>query len=69
MLKEIFVHTDKQSLYSLIFDIRYQYTSHTTSFEELLVLKNHYFEKYEVVLKREGVVESYANEFCKLLNI
>jgi hypothetical protein len=78
MLKEIFTQSDEECLDSLMFDIRYQYALHTTSFEEQPVSKNslsnfrtavyRYNEKHGVDLIQEEV-ESHAKEFTKLLNI
>jgi len=78
MLKEIFTQSDEECLDSLIFDIRYQYALHTTSFEEQPVSKNslsnfrravyHYNEEHGVDLIQEEI-ESHAKEFAKLLNI
>ena len=40
MLKEIFTQSDEEAIHSLLFDIRYQYALHTTSFEEQPISKN-----------------------------
>jgi hypothetical protein len=40
MLKEIFTQSDEECLDSLMFDTRYQYALHTTSFKEQSVSKN-----------------------------
>lgn len=78
MLKEIFTQSDEECLDSLIFDIRYQYALHTTSFEEQPVSKNslsnfcravyRYNEKYGVDLIQEEI-GGHAKKFAKLLNI
>jgi len=78
MLREIFGQSDAEALDSLIFDIRFQYALHTTSFEEQPVSKNSlsnfrtavykYNEEHGVDLIQEEV-ESDAKEFSKLLNI
>ncbi len=78
MLKEIFGQSDKEALDSLMFDIRYQYALHTTSYEEQPVSKNSLTNFRTVVYKyneEHGVdiiqeeFESYAKEFAKYLNI
>lgn len=78
MLKEIFTQSDEESLDSLMFDVRYQYALHTSSFEEQPISKNslsnfrtavyRYNEEHGVDLIQEEV-ESHAKEFAKLLNI
>lgn len=78
MLKEIFTQSDEECLDSLMFDIRYQYALHTTSFKEQPVSKNslsnfrtavyRYNEEHGVDLIQEEI-ESHAKEFAKLLNI
>ena len=40
ILRETFNQSDEESLNSLMFDIRYQYALHTTSFQEQPVSKN-----------------------------
>lgn len=78
MLREIFSQTDEEAIDSLIFDIRYQYALHTTSFEEQPVSKNSLSNFRSAVYKyneEHGVdliqaeIESHAKEFAKLLNI
>ena len=78
MLKEIFTQSDEEALDSLMFDIRYQYALHTTSFNEQPVSKNslsnfrtaiyRYNEENNVDLIQEEI-ESHASEFSKILNI
>jgi len=78
MLKEIFTQSDEEAINSLLFDIRYQYALHTTSFKEQPISKNsltnfrtavyRYNEEHGVDLIQEEI-ESHANEFTKLLNI
>lgn len=78
MLREIFSQSDEEAIDSLIFDVRYQYALHTTSFEEQPVSKNSlsnfrtavykYNEEHSVDLIQEEI-ESQAKEFAKLLNI
>ena len=78
MLKEIFTQSDEEALDSLIFDVRYQYALHTTSFKEQPISKNSltnfrtavykYNEEHGVDLIQEEF-ESHAKEFAKLLNI
>lgn len=78
MIREIFSQSDEEALQSLMFDIRYQYALHTTSFEEQPISKNSltnirtavykYYEQTGVDLIQEEV-ESHAKEFSKLLNI
>ena len=78
MLKEIFTQSDEEAIHSLLFDVRYQYALHTTSFEEQPVSKNsltnfrtavyRYNEEHGVDLIQEEI-ESHAKEFAKLLNI
>ena len=40
ILREIFNQSDKDALNSLLFDLRYQYALHTTSFPEQPISKN-----------------------------
>ena len=78
MLKEIFTQSDEECIYSLMFDLRYQYALRTTSFEEQPISKNSlsnfraaiykYNEDNGVDLIQEEV-ESHAKEFAKILNI
>lgn len=78
MLKEIFSQSDEECIYSLMFDIRYQYALRTTSFEEQPISKNSlsnfraalykYNEENGVDLIQEEI-ESHAKEFAKILNI
>lgn len=78
MLKEIFGQSDTEAMESLMFDIRYQYALHTTSFEEQPISKNSlsnfrvavykYNEEHGVDLIQEEI-ESHAKEFKKILNI
>ena len=78
ILKEIFTQTDEECIDSLMFDVRYQYALHTTSFKEQPISKNslsnfrmavyRYNEKHGVDIIQEEI-ESHAKEFTKLLNI
>lgn len=78
ILKEIFSQSDEECLDSLMFDIRYQYALHTTSFKEQPVSKNsltnfrtavyRYNEEHGVDLIQEEI-ESHAKKFAELLNI
>lgn len=78
MLKEIFTQSDEECIDSLMFDLRYQFALHTTSFEEQPISKNslsnfrtavyRYNEENGVDLIQEEI-ESHAKEFTKLLNI
>lgn len=78
MLKEIFGQSDEEAIESLLFDIRYQYALHTTSFKEQPVSKNSltnfrtavyaYNEAHGTDLIKEEF-ESHAKEFSKILNI
>lgn len=78
MLKEIFGQSDEEALESLLFDIRYQYALHTTSYEDQPVSKNSltnfrtavykYNEEHGTDLIKEEF-ESHAKEFSKMLNI
>ena len=78
MLKEIFCQSDDEAMQSLMFDIRYQYALHTTSFKEQPISKNSlsnfrvaiykYNEEHGVDLIQEEI-ESHAREFKKMLNI
>jgi hypothetical protein len=78
MLKEIFGQSDEEAIESLLFDIRYQYALHTTSFKEQPVSKNSltnfrtavyaYNEEHGTDLIKEEF-ESHAKEFSKILNI
>jgi hypothetical protein len=78
MLREIFSQSDEEALDSLMFDARYQYALHTSSFEEQPISKNSltnfrsavykYNEEHSVDLIQEEI-ESHAKEFAKILNI
>jgi len=78
MLKEIFSQSDEECIDSLMFDIRYQYALHSTSFKEQPISKNslsnfrtavyRYNEEHGVDLIQEEI-ESHAKAFAKLLNI
>jgi hypothetical protein len=78
MLREIFRQSDEEALDSLMFDVRYQYALHTTSFKEQPVSKNsltnfrsavsRYNEEHGTDLIQEEI-ESHAETFSKLLNI
>ena len=78
MLKEVFGQSDEEAIESLLFDIRYQYALHTTSYKEQPVSKNSltnfrtavytYNEEHGTDLIKEEF-ESHAKEFSKMLNI
>lgn len=78
MLKELFTQSDVEVMESMVFDIRYQYALHTTSYEEQPISKNslsnfrvaiyNYNEEHGVDLMQEEI-ESHAQEFKKILNI
>jgi len=78
ILREIFNQSDEEALNSLMFDIRYQYALHTTSFSEQPVSKNsltnfraavyRYNQEHEVDLIQEEI-EVQAKSFSKLLKI
>jgi len=78
ILREIFNQSDEEALHSLIFDIRYQYALHTTSFAEQPVSKNsltnfraavyRYNQEHGVDLIQEEI-EAQAKSFSKLLKI
>lgn len=78
ILKEIFGQSDEEALESLLFDIRYQYALHTTSYEDQPVSKNSltnfrtavykYNEEHGADLIKEEF-ESHAKEFSKMLHI
>ncbi|MBA3063439.1 transposase [bacterium] len=78
ILREIFNQSDEEALNSLMFDIRYQYALHTTSFQEQPVSKNSltnfraavysYNQEHGIDLIQEEI-ESHAQQFSKLLKI
>lgn len=78
MLREIFSQSDVEAIESLMFDVRYQYALHTSSFSEQPVSKNslsnfrtavyRYNEVHNVDLIQEEI-ESHAKAFAKLLKI
>jgi hypothetical protein len=78
ILREIFNQSDEEALNALMFDIRYQYALHTTSFPEQPVSKNSltnfraavykYNQEHGVDLIQEEI-ESHAQQFSKLLKI
>jgi hypothetical protein len=78
MLKEIFDQSDEDAIHSLLFDFRYQYALHTTSYEEQPISKNslsnfrtavyRYNEEHDVDIIQEEI-EEHAKEFSKLLKI
>jgi len=78
MLKEIFGQSDAEIMESMVFDIRYQYALHTTSYEEQPISRNSlsnfrvaiykYNEEHGIDLLQEEI-ESHAKEFKKVLNI
>jgi len=78
ILREIFNQSDEEALHSLLFDIRYQYALHTTSFAEQPVSKNsltnfraavyRYNQKHGIDLIQQEI-EAQAKGFSKLLKI
>jgi hypothetical protein len=78
ILREVFGQSDEEALYSLMFDIRYQYALHTTSFAEQPVSKNsltnfrvavyQYNQEHGVDLIQEEIEEE-AKSFSELLKI
>jgi hypothetical protein len=78
ILIEIFNQSDEEALNALMFDVRYQYALHTTSFQEQPVSKNSltnfraavysYNQEHGVDLIQEEI-ESHAQQFSKLLKI
>jgi hypothetical protein len=78
ILREVFNQSDEEALNALMFDIRYQYALHTTSFQEQPVSKNSltnfraavysYNQEHGVDLIQEEI-ESHAQQFSKLLKI
>ena len=78
ILRDIFNQSDEEALNSLMFDLRYQYALHTTSFPEQTSSKNsltnfraavyRYNQKYGCDLIQEEI-ESQAKTFSKLLKI
>jgi len=78
ILREIFNQSDEEALNSLMFDIRYQYALHTTSFSEQPVSKNsltnfrsavyRYNQEYGIDLIQQEI-EAQAKSFSKLLKI
>ena len=78
ILKEVCGQSDEEAIDSLIFDIRYQYALHTTSFEEQPISKNSLSNFRRAVYeycRKEGrdliqeEVESHAEAIAKLLSI
>ncbi|MBC7319640.1 transposase, partial [bacterium] len=78
ILREVFGQSDEEALYSLMFDIRYQYALHTTSFFEQPVSKNSLTNFRSAVYKynqEHGVdliqqeIEAQAKSFSELLKI
>jgi hypothetical protein len=78
ILREIFNQSDEEALNSLMFDIRYQYALHTTSFQEQPVSKNsltnfraavyRYNQEHGIDLIQQEI-EAQAKSFSKLLKI
>jgi len=78
ILRELFNQSDEEALNALMFDLRYQYALHTTSFKEQPVSKNSltnfraavykYNQEHGVDLIQEEI-ESHAQQFSKLLKI
>ena len=78
ILRGIFNQSDEEALNSLMFDIRYQYALHTTSFKEQPISKNsltnfraavyRYNQEHGIDLIQEKI-ESQAKTFSKILKI
>jgi hypothetical protein len=78
ILREVFNQSDEEVLNSLMFDLRYQYALHTTSFQEQPVSKNSltnfraavysYNQEHGIDLIQEEI-EAHAKTFSKLLKI
>ena len=78
ILREIFNQSDEEALNALMFDLRYQYALHTTSFKEQPVSKNSltnfraavysYNQEHGIDLIQEEI-EAHAKTFSKLLKI
>jgi len=78
ILREIFNQSDEEALNALMFDVRYQYALHTTSFQEQPVSKNSltnfrsavysYSQEHGIDLIQEEI-ESHAQAFSKILKI
>jgi hypothetical protein len=78
LLKEMYGQSDEEALNSLLFDTRYQYALHTTSFEEQPASKNtlsnfrcavyKYNEENNIDLIQEEM-ERMSKEFTKILSI
>lgn len=78
ILKEVYGQSDEEAIDSLMFDIRYQYALHTTSFEEQPISKNSLSNfrravyEYNQLHGRDLIqeeVESHAEAIAKLLKI
>lgn len=78
ILKEIYGQSDEEAIDSLMFDIRYQYALHTTSFGEQPISKNSLSNfrravyEYNQLHGRDLIqeeVERHAEEIAKLLKI
>lgn len=78
MLKEIFGQSDAEVMEEMMFDFRYQYALHTTSYKEQPISRNslsnfraavyRYNEEHGTDLLQEEI-ESHAQAFKKILNI
>ena len=78
ILKELFNNTDEENMYSIMFDVRYKYALHTTSYKEQPISDRtpsrfrerlYWYEKEtgKDLMKEE--MESLADEFVELLKI
>jgi len=78
LLKEMFTNTDEECMQELIFDIRYQYALHTTSYEEQPISdrtisrfreRSYLYEKETGIDLMKEEMEALANEFVKFMKI
>ena len=78
LLKELQTNTDEECMQSLIFDIRYQYALHTTSYKEQPISDRtisrfrerlYWYEKETGIDLMKEEMEALANEFVKFMKI
>ena len=78
LLKEMFTNTDEECMQELLFDIRYQYALHTTSYEEQPISDRtisrfrerlYWYEKETGIDLMKEEMEALANEFVKFMKI
>jgi len=78
LLKELFTNTDEECMQSLLFDIRYQYALHTTSYTEQPISDRtisrfrerlYWYEKETGIDLMKAEMEALAQEFVKFLKI